>query len=31
MKLPDITNEEQYVQDWLTTEANSNEVASKYG
>lgn len=31
MKLPDITNEEQYVQDWLTIEANSNEVASKYG
>lgn len=31
MKLPDITNEEPYVQDWLTKEEGSDEIAKQYG
>lgn len=30
-ELPDISNETQIVQDWLTMEVNSNEIAEKYG
>lgn len=29
-ELPDISNETQIVQDWLTMEVNSNEIADKY-
>ena len=30
-ELPDISNETQIVQDWLTMEVSSNEIAEKYG
>ena len=30
-ELPNISNETQIVQDWLTREVNSNDIAEKYG
>lgn len=30
IELPDISNETKIVQDWLTMEVNSNEIADKY-
>lgn len=30
IELPNISNETQIVQDWLTMEVNSNEIADKY-
>lgn len=30
IELPDISNETKLVQDWLTMEVNSNEIADKY-